>query len=32
VRGEETPGELADAADLTVDGPAGLVELLRSLA
>jgi trehalose 6-phosphate phosphatase len=32
VRGDETPRALSDAADLRVDGPDGLVELLRSLA
>ncbi len=32
VAGSETPDELLSAADLTVDGPAGLVELLRTLA
>jgi hypothetical protein len=32
VRGEETPAELTEAADLRVDGPDGLVQLLRSLA
>ncbi len=32
VRGEETPRELLDAADLEVDGPEGLVELLGQLA
>ena len=31
VRGRETPRALVDAADVIVDGPAGLVELLRSL-
>jgi trehalose 6-phosphate phosphatase len=31
VAGRETPDELVNAADLVVDGPAGLVELLRSL-
>jgi trehalose 6-phosphate phosphatase len=29
VRGEETPAELVERADLTVDGPEGLVTLLR---
>lgn len=32
VRGDETPSELIDAADLVVDGPVGLVDLLRGLA
>ncbi len=32
VGGEETPEELIAAADLTVDGPEGLVGLLRQLA
>ena len=32
VRGEETPGDLVDAADVVVDGPEGLVELLGQLA
>jgi trehalose 6-phosphate phosphatase len=32
VRGEETPGDLMDAADVVVDGPEGLVELLGQLA
>ena len=32
VRGPETPATLIDAADLVVDGPSGLVELLGSLA
>lgn len=32
VRGEETPRELLDAADVVVEGPNGLVELLRQLA
>jgi trehalose 6-phosphate phosphatase len=32
VRGEETPEKLIAAADLTVDGPGGLVGLLRQLA
>jgi trehalose 6-phosphate phosphatase len=31
VRGGETPRALVDAADVFVDGPAGLVELLRTL-
>lgn len=31
VRGDETPRELLDAADVVADGPAGLVQLLRSL-
>jgi trehalose 6-phosphate phosphatase len=31
VRGTETPAELLDAADEVVDGPDGLVELLRAL-
>jgi trehalose 6-phosphate phosphatase len=31
VRGPETPAELLAAADVIVDGPAGLVDLLRSL-
>ena len=31
VRGNETPEALLRAADLTVDGPTGLVELLRTL-
>ncbi|MCI0634386.1 MAG: trehalose-phosphatase [Actinobacteria bacterium] len=31
VRGEETPEALVRAADVVVDGPSGLVELLRSL-
>jgi trehalose 6-phosphate phosphatase len=31
VRGEETPAGLLAAADLTVDGPSGLLELLRAL-
>ncbi len=31
VRGPETPAVLLQAADVTVDGPAGLVELLRRL-
>ena len=31
VRGDETPPELLGSADIVVDGPAGLVELLRSL-
>jgi trehalose 6-phosphate phosphatase len=32
VRGEETLGDLQDAADVVVDGPEGLVELLGQLA
>jgi trehalose 6-phosphate phosphatase len=32
VRGDETPAALVEAADLTVDGPPGLVELLGRLA
>ncbi len=32
VRGRETPPELEEAADLVVDEPRGLVELLRQLA
>ncbi|MBI4260378.1 MAG: trehalose-phosphatase [Actinobacteria bacterium] len=32
VAGPETPARLVEAADVTVDGPRGLVELLRSLA
>lgn len=32
VRGPETPERLLAAADLVVDGPAGLVEMLRQLA
>ena len=32
VRGEETPGDLVDAADVVVDGPEALVELLGQLA
>ncbi len=32
VQGEETPDALVAAADLVVDGPAGLVEFLRRLA
>jgi trehalose 6-phosphate phosphatase len=32
VRGEETPRELLEAADVVVDGPRGLVELLGQLA
>ena len=32
VAGPETPPSLVDAADVTVRGPSGLVELLRSLA
>jgi trehalose 6-phosphate phosphatase len=31
VRGEETPEALVQAADVVVDGPSGLVELLRAL-
>jgi trehalose 6-phosphate phosphatase len=31
VHGRETPSELSDAADVVVDGPAGLVTLLRGL-
>jgi trehalose 6-phosphate phosphatase len=31
VRGRETPRSLVDAADVVVEGPAGLVELLRTL-
>ncbi len=31
VHGSETPTELTDAADIVVDGPAGLVGLLRRL-
>jgi trehalose 6-phosphate phosphatase len=31
VRGRETPRALVDTADIVVDGPVGLVELLRSL-
>lgn len=31
VRGDETPSELIEAADVAVDGPARLVELLRQL-
>ncbi len=31
VRGEETPRALVQAADVVVEGPAGLVELLRTL-
>lgn len=31
VHGRETPATLIDAADLVVDGPAGIVALLRSL-
>ncbi len=31
VRGEETPQALVEAADLVVDGPTGLLELLRGL-
>jgi trehalose 6-phosphate phosphatase len=32
VRSEETPPQLEEGADLLVDGPAGVVELLRALA
>jgi trehalose 6-phosphate phosphatase len=32
VRGLETPAELVDGADVVVEGPGGLVELLRGLA
>ncbi|HEX5950988.1 MAG TPA: trehalose-phosphatase, partial [Actinomycetota bacterium] len=32
VRGPETPAGLLDAADVIVDGPLGLVDLLRGLA
>jgi trehalose 6-phosphate phosphatase len=32
VRGEETPTELLEAAAVVVEGPKGLVELLRQLA
>ena len=32
VRGPETPEALLERADVSVDGPAGLVELLRQLA
>jgi trehalose 6-phosphate phosphatase len=32
VRGPETPPELVETADVAVDGPPGLVELLRQLA
>jgi hypothetical protein len=32
VRGPETPQELVRGADIAVDGPGGLVELLRFLA
>jgi trehalose 6-phosphate phosphatase len=32
VRGDETPAPLLQAADVVVEGPAGLVELLRELA
>ncbi|MGH2488242.1 MAG: trehalose-phosphatase, partial [Candidatus Limnocylindria bacterium] len=32
VRGDETPPGLVDSADEVVDGPEGLVELLRQLA
>jgi hypothetical protein len=31
VHGRETPLALSDAADVVVDGPAGLVTLLRAL-
>jgi hypothetical protein len=31
VHGRETPTALTDAADVVVDGPAGLVTLLRGL-
>jgi trehalose 6-phosphate phosphatase len=31
VRGPETPGDLVSAADITVEGPAGLLALLRQL-
>jgi trehalose 6-phosphate phosphatase len=31
VRGNETPRELLDAADIVVEGPAGMVRLLRGL-
>jgi trehalose 6-phosphate phosphatase len=31
VRGDETPAGLLDAADVVVEGPAGLVALLRGL-
>lgn len=31
VRGDETPVDLLEAADMIVEGPSGLVELLRSL-
>lgn len=31
VRGDETPTELIEAADVVADGPLGLVELLRTL-
>ena len=31
VHGRETPAALTDAADVVVDGPAGLVTLLRGL-
>mgnify|MGYP006336040897 FL=1 len=31
VRGRETPRSLVDAADIVVEGPAGLVELVRTL-
>ena len=32
VRGPETPADLLETADMVVDGPAGLVRLLRALA
>lgn len=32
VRGPETPAALLDAADVVVDGPPGLIDLLRRLA
>jgi trehalose 6-phosphate phosphatase len=32
VRDDESPQEVADAADLVVDGPDGAVELIRALA
>jgi trehalose 6-phosphate phosphatase len=31
VRGDETPAALVQGADLVAEGPAGLVEILRSL-
>ena len=31
VRGDETPSELVEAADVVCDGPAGLLGLLRTL-